>query len=113
MRLVGMKLGSRRVADDPQTVCDPQPTVPSERRPPAGVDAIVLEAEELEREIASDRQEDRVAARARAVIEVDDVRSAATTGGMCLDRSNAGPNGDAVALEGRPMTSGIARVVGR
>ena len=80
MGLVGVELGAGRVADDPQPVGDPEPAVPRERRATARVDAVVLEAEVVERERPADGEQDRVALGGRAVVQLDDVgtvRSAA------------------------------------
>ena len=71
--LVGVQLGSRRVADDPQAVRHAQPPVARERRPPGRVDAVVLEPEILDRERAPDREQDDMTLGGRAVIELDDV----------------------------------------
>ena len=60
VRLVGVELGTGRVADDPQAVADAQPAVARERRPPGRVDAVVLEPEIVERERAPDGEQDRV-----------------------------------------------------
>jgi hypothetical protein len=68
-----VQLWAGRVADDPQPVADAQPPVARERRSAGGVDAVVLEPEVLEREAAPDGEQDGVALRGRAVVELDDV----------------------------------------
>ena len=74
VRLVGVQLRSRRVADDPQAVGQAQPPVTRERRPAGRVDAVVLEAQIVDRERPSDREQDDMALGGRAVVEIDDVR---------------------------------------
>ena len=113
VRLVGVQLRSRRVADDPQAVGQPQPPVARERRPPGRVDAVVLEPQVVERERAPDREQDDMALGGRAVVEVDDVGAVLARRGPRSERPDAGPDRHAVGLERGAQDLGIARVVGR
>ena len=81
VRLVRVQLGAGRVADDPQPVGEAEPAVARERRAAGRVDAVALEAEVVDREVAPDGQQDRVALGGRAVGEVDDVRAVAAGAG--------------------------------
>ena len=58
MALVGVQLRARRVAGDPQPVGDAQAAVARVRVRARGVDAVVLEAEVVEGEVAADGEQD-------------------------------------------------------
>ena len=99
--LVGVQLGSGRVADDPQPVGEAQPAVARERRPTGRVDAVVLEPEVVDRERPTDGEQDGVALGGRAVVELDDVGAV-----LCRRRPAPAAPGrrsgrDAVRLERR------------
>ena len=112
VRLVGVQLRPRRVADDPQAVGQAQPPVTRERRPPGRVDAVVLEPQIVERERTPDREQDDVALGGRAIVELDDVGAVLARRGPRSERPDAGPDGHAVGLERGAQDLGIARVVG-
>ncbi len=111
--LVGVELGSRRIADDRQAVGDAHPPVARVGRPAADVDAVVLQAQVVDREGPADGEQDGVTGRGRPVVEVDDVRAVGSGPGPCLDRPDPGPDGHPVGLERGPDDRRVARVIGR
>ena len=58
--LVGVEFGAGRVAHDPEAVRDAQSPIAGERRAAGRIDPVVLEADVVDRERASDGQEDGV-----------------------------------------------------
>ena len=111
--LVRVELRAGRVADHPQSVGDAQPPVARERRPSAGVDAVVLEPEVVDREGAPDRQQDGVALGRRSVVELDHVGAIPAGAGTSANGANTGPHDHAVPLQRGPDRLGVARMVGR
>ena len=108
-----VQLGTGTVADDVEPVCDAQSAIARIRRPTAGVEPVVLQPEVVDRELAADREQDRVTLGGRAVVEVDDVCAVLAGSRPRADRPHPGPDLDAVAFEGGSDRLGVAGVVGR
>ena len=113
MGLVGVELRAGRVADDLQPIGDPQPPVARIRRPAADVEAVVLQAQVVERELAADREQDRVTLRRRAIVEVDDVGAVRPTPARAATARTPVLTVDPVVARAPPDHLGVARVIGR
>ena len=111
MPLVRVELRPGGVADDPQPVGDSQAAVARERRATARVDAVRLEPELVEREVAPDGEQDRVALDARAVGQLDDVRAVRPGTRVRSHRTAAEPDRDPILTEHLGDHGGVSRVV--
>ena len=90
---------------------------PMRRRPSCGSssrrEADRLEAEAVEREGPSDRQQRDVTGGGRAVVQLDDVGAQRARTGPCSQRPDPQPNRHAVALEGSQRRLRVPWVIGR
>ncbi len=73
----------------------------------------MLEAEVIERDLATDRRQQGVACGRGAVVEVDAMGAVLACAGTRPHRPDTGPDVDAILLERRTDDLGVARVVGR
>ncbi len=108
--LVRVQLRSRWVADEPQSVADPQASV---TRQLARRQADRLEAEAVERKGPSDRQQRDVTCGRRAIVQLDDVGALGACTGTRSQRPDPQANGHAVALQGSERRVRVPWVVGR